>query len=600
MRRSATWLVAFSGLAIALVGAVGAAPASASPDRARASHVVVVGVAGLRWDDVSAARTPTLTRLAREGSVGSLSVRSAPGVTCGAEGWLTLGAGTYAAVEDPDATKASRGCRPRRPPPVTERDGAAKVVTMPLLRRVNDKLRFGAEPGLLGNTVRCTAAVGPGAALAMASEDGVVDDYAAKLPADPGPLLAHCPLAAVDLGALPERGADRERALAGFDAALAKVDDARPDGSVLIVAGVAETDASQPRLHVAVATGDGFRGGWLHSSSTRRDPYLQLSDLAPTVLELLGEEVPESLAGRPLTGGGAGRPEDFADATRELVDTDAAAVGQRDVLGPFFAGLGVATLIGYGGLLWLLLRRRRGQPYSPVLLRRFGIAAVGLAAVPGATFLANLVPWWRSSQPELAISALVVAFAAVTVAIGYAGPWRSAPRRPGAGRGGRHRGGHADRRADRRDAADQQPARVQPAGRRAVRRLRQHRVRRVRRRRDAADRAARLRSVTAGGARHRGRDRHPDDRGGRHAGVGSRLRRRADVRAGVRGARAVGGAVPDQRDPAPARGRRRRAAGRRDRRGRLPAGRPSRAATSAGSSPRCWTARPAPRSIASS
>jgi hypothetical protein len=416
--------VALAGLACVLVGAVGATPAAARPDRARASHVVVVGVAGLRWEDVSTERTPTLARLARDGSVGSLSVRSAPSVTCAGEGWLTLGAGTYAAVEDPGATKASRGCGPRRPPPVGSRDGAPRVRTMPLLKRVNDGLRFGAKPGLLGDTVTCTAAVGPGAALAVANEVGGIGSYAPTLPADPGPLLASCPLVAVDLGSLPDGGAARDRALADFDAALALVDEHRPDGSVLLVAGVAETDASQPRLHVAVASGHGFRGGWLHSSSTRRDPYAQLVDLAPTVLELLGKDVPESLAGRPLTGGGAGRPDDLADATRELADTDTAAVGHRAAVGPFFAGLGVATLLGYGGLLWLLLRRRRGRPYSAEALRRFGIAALGLAAVPGGTFLANLVPWWRAGQPALALGALVLVAVAITVGIAYAGPWR--------------------------------------------------------------------------------------------------------------------------------------------------------------------------------
>jgi len=47
--------------------------------------------------------------------------------------------------------------------------------------------------------------------------------------------------------------------------------------------------------------------------------------------------------------------------------------------------------------------------------------------VPGATFLANLVPWWRSDWPALALSALVLGWVAVTVGIGYAGPWRRQP-----------------------------------------------------------------------------------------------------------------------------------------------------------------------------
>ena len=40
--------------------------------RAPARHVVVVGLPGLRWSDVSPAATPALWRLAGQGSVGSL------------------------------------------------------------------------------------------------------------------------------------------------------------------------------------------------------------------------------------------------------------------------------------------------------------------------------------------------------------------------------------------------------------------------------------------------------------------------------------------------------------------------------------------------
>src|SRR5690348_11968096 len=67
-----------------------AAPAPVTPATA---HVVVVGVPGLRWDDVDAQRTPALWRLMRAGSAGALSVRAAGPLTCPADGWVTLGAG---------------------------------------------------------------------------------------------------------------------------------------------------------------------------------------------------------------------------------------------------------------------------------------------------------------------------------------------------------------------------------------------------------------------------------------------------------------------------------------------------------------------------
>ncbi len=454
MRRTAARLVAVAGLVAGLLGTAGTAVAAppardgraappardgraaaagglAAPPGARrlvaepappsVDHVVVVGIAGLRWTDVSHDRTPTLADLAGDGSVGSMSVRTAPSVTCAGEGWLTVGAGTYAAVEDPGGTKASRGCGPRKPPPVRQRDdGGAEIVTMPLVEEVNHALRFGAQPGLLGGAVRCASAVGPGGAFAVADESGYVAAYEPTLPDDPRRLFARCPLTAVDLGALPDRG--RDRALAAMDEDLATVRRNLPPSTVLIVAGIAETDARRPRLHVAVVSGNGFDGGWLHSASTRREPYVQLVDLAPTAMVLLGEEAPEAMAGRPLVGGGDGRPRGLAGTTRVLADTDRAAVAQRDVLGVFFSVLGLVSLFTYGALVWLL-RRRKTAP-RPAALRWLGHVALGLAAVPAATFAANLVPWWRTPWPALVLTALVAAMSAATALLAHAGPWR--------------------------------------------------------------------------------------------------------------------------------------------------------------------------------
>ncbi|GAB3843450.1 hypothetical protein GCM10029963_18310 [Micromonospora andamanensis] len=95
LRRIAPILLTLMVVALG-VTALAARPQSL-PARQSADFVVLVGVAGLRWDDVDAERTPTLWRLAGEGSIGSLSVRSARRPTCPVDGWLTLGAGSFAA-----------------------------------------------------------------------------------------------------------------------------------------------------------------------------------------------------------------------------------------------------------------------------------------------------------------------------------------------------------------------------------------------------------------------------------------------------------------------------------------------------------------------
>ncbi|MCW2505477.1 MAG: hypothetical protein JWO79_3761 [Actinomycetia bacterium] len=412
--------------ALALAGA----PASARGGEASVRHVVIAGVAGLRWSDVSAKGTPALARLTRSGSAGSLSVRSAPSVTCPGEGWLTLGSGTYAALKDPSGLAGDTSCAHRGPPQVSSAGEGATVPAMDELRSLNSELRFGASPGLLGSSgLRCVAAAGPGAALAAADREGHVGQYVPALPdtADSaGEFLGRCPLTIADLGALPE-GGDRAGALRDLDRRIGVLDHDRPSGTVLIVAGVAETSARPPgRLHLVLAEGPGFHGGYLRSPSTQRIPYVQLSDLAPTALDLLvDKDLPDEVAGRPLDGGASGRPSSVAATTAALADTDTAAVAQKQVIGWFFVAFGVVALVVLGALTVLIRRRRRGEGAPPAAIRWLGMAALALAAVPGATFAANLVPWWRAPWPGLALAGLVTGFAVLTAGLAVTGPWRA-------------------------------------------------------------------------------------------------------------------------------------------------------------------------------
>jgi hypothetical protein len=382
-------------------------------------QVIVVGVAGLRWSDVSSARTPALASIVDAAAVGALSVRSAPAppdVTCPGDGWLTLGAGGYASV----APAAEPGCAGRQSPPVEVVGEAATVPDLPRIRHRNASLRFGARPGTLGGSVPCATAVGPGAALAVADPDGAVDRYLPVLP-DP-PVFGGCPLTVVDLGSLPA-GAGRPERLRAVDRALGAIEAARPPGSTLLVLGVAGSAGDPaPRLHLAALNGPGVEPGWLHSPSTRRNPYLQLSDVTPTVLRLLGDEVPAGLSGLAASGV-AGRPSNVDATVAALVDLDRAAAAQRAAVVPFFASYGVLVLLVFG--VYALIRRRGGAPRTAG-----GAAALVLAAVPAGTFLANLVPWWRAPYPPAAAGAATLVAAGLIATVALAGPWRKVPGRP--------------------------------------------------------------------------------------------------------------------------------------------------------------------------
>ena len=400
-RRVAAWvpyLLVLAAAAASLTGLAIRPGTGATPGTV--DYVVVAGAAGLRWEDLDPRRTPALWQEATRGSIGWLSVRSAQRVTCPSDGWLTLGAGNYAAWPRP----AGR-CTPAAPP-LTQPDaiGANIGNQRNVVRDNEERLPYGAVPGALAESVRCTVAVGPGAAIAAARPFGRVDTYRAELPADPAPLLSSCVLSVVDLGTIGGSGAARQAAVARADAVLARVIAARPERSLLIVAGIADTE-SPARLHVAIAEGNGWDGGWLTSAGTGRDGYLQLVDLAPTVLTALAKASPEKLfAGRTATVA-PGRPADVAAAMQGAHNADRRAGAQRAVTVIFFTVLAILQFVLFVLVIPVMVRaRRHAGPAGPALPPGRVVAACELAliaaalAIPAA-LLADAVPWWRSARP---------------------------------------------------------------------------------------------------------------------------------------------------------------------------------------------------------
>jgi hypothetical protein len=174
--------------------------------------VVVVGVAGLRWTDVSRSTTPNLWHMIGGGSVASINVRTAAPATCPLDAWLTLSAGSRTV----SAGSAERAKAPSAEPAddrSPEARGATSCTPVPRAVGGDDAdSAGGAEPsaatvagwaglperedgegetpdadvaaaadpapGLLGEMLdeadTCSTAVGPGAAVMLAREDGTV------------------------------------------------------------------------------------------------------------------------------------------------------------------------------------------------------------------------------------------------------------------------------------------------------------------------------------------------------------------------------------------------------------------------------------------
>lgn len=409
----------------------------------RADYVVVVGVPGLRWEDLDERRTPTLWSLAERGSIGSMSVRSAVTPTCPADGWTTLSAGNYAhRSQSANPPKVTGDCPPLDEV-VTPKAGAGAALPPDEQRLIifnNAKGPWGAVPSALPNSVRCTSAIGVGGAIATVRPYDRVDNYIPMISTDEAltKLLATCVLTVADLGTVDAKApAERVGQATAVDAQLARVLAARPENSTVMVAGISDTSDDQ-RLHVAIVDGPGWADGWLTSAGTGRNGYIQLIDLAPTVLKILGRPAPEKLfRGSPALPA-QGRPADLSAAIGVPAGADAQATAQRGVSGWFFGLLAALQLILYALLAWLMRRSftragRTAGPVGPAWVRRWidiarrsgppvwgpfaelGLVAAAIA-IPAA-LAAGLAPWWRAGHPGWLFWGLTLAIAGVCTAI---------------------------------------------------------------------------------------------------------------------------------------------------------------------------------------
>ena len=418
-----------AGVAEPALAATPGHQAGVASEAGPARPVILIGVPGLRWTDLSAAATPALWRLAGQGSVGSLVVTAAASRTCPADAWLTLNAGARAAVPH-----AAAGPCPALPQVISASPGGpARIPAMPSLVRYNgqqfhynpewgllSRAGAGSDQGLPSGSGSC--AIGPGAALALASPAGRVSSYSPGASGVSRAYLSRCRLTVVDLGALPAGGA-RPAAVRAADRAAGRIIAAAPAGAIIAVAGLG--DGAAAHLQAIIVSGPGYRSGELASAATRQPGLTVITDLTPTVLGWRGTAVPSTTVGSAIRSGPRGT---LAATVRGLVGQDTAAQVYRDTLAPFFLiyGFGEGVLFG---LLTLVFwgrgedrRRRRRAAYRT--------AGTLVIALPAGTFLASLVPWWQLAHPALWLYGMALAWAAAIGLAALAGPWRRDPLGP--------------------------------------------------------------------------------------------------------------------------------------------------------------------------
>ncbi len=470
-------VVAVLGVGVAAPAAAVATTATEPPASGVATPVpgpvVLVGVTGLRWDDIGSLTTPALWGLSRDGSVGTVAARSVSGRSCPADGWLAVSAGNRAA----DLPAPDRTCRSLRDP-----GESGTVPGWADYLAAADAESYGARPGTLGRVVAEAGAtavgIGPGAAIALADPDGAPVGEHVRAPANPRALgrlvreAAGADLLVVDAGQIRDPGygtaprlpsadpsaepaveePEQEAPLGGpetsdlpgsesivepsraqqavtVDANVGAVLDALAgrDATVLVVS---LADSGRIMLQLAAATGprpdEGtpYEGTLLTSGSTRQAGLVQTTDVTPTLLAMLGllDEAP-ALPGaqiRPVAGAPTG-----GERVAGLLDTQQEASAVSRVSGTFSTRLVLAQAVLFVAAAIVLTRRGRSDgPRLRPALRVLQVAALALAAAPVASFLVGLVPWWRSDRPVTAFWWALLGIVALITAVSLAGPWR--------------------------------------------------------------------------------------------------------------------------------------------------------------------------------
>lgn len=427
-------------------------PAPSPAPSTGSEPVLLVGTSGLRWDDVSETKTPHLWPLLTKGSQAAMTIRNVRTAACPIDGWLAISAGARAADsprEDPGSL-----CRAVETP-TKDAQGALTVPRWAEITAFAASGKFGATPGLFARELQdgkvSYAGIGPGSAIALASENGVMEgsylprpDATADLTRATASLLADHRLVVVDVGAIrdPENltETDAERNSPPRAEQVAEIDrrvgavlaaaPAKARNGTVAVASLADSGVT-PHLQVLSLRGRTPAGSatpeygphLLGASSTRQDGLAQVTDLMPTLMYLLGLNPPDNLPGAaivPMTH----TPTSVEGRQRALLDLDEAAVGVQRLVPPFFNGLVIAQILLYGAGT-IALRRQwggiEGRRRVLAVLRR---VAIVFAAVPVSTFLANLIPWWRTNNQLLTIVLAVSAGTAVIATAALLGPWR--------------------------------------------------------------------------------------------------------------------------------------------------------------------------------
>jgi hypothetical protein len=463
MKRALWSVPLLLSLAVATSGVAGAADGATD---GAVRRVLVVTYPATTWERVLETNPPVLRDLLATGAVASASLRTIGPATSSGEAYVTIGAGNRAGVEERAAGLAlapDTEVEGDTAEQVFERRcgcsaGDATVVhlAMPRINRKNDRFLYGAEPGALADALRDagrhTAVVANAdqelgavdsathreAALAMVDGEGRVTAGSVdttllrKDPKAPFGLRTDVE-AAADAVHAAWSGADvvllemsdlarveaytplasedavvglRATAMAHADRLLARaLRDIDLERDLVVVVGPTGPRGHGAQLGIAGIAGIGIEPGVARSATTRRPGYVTLQDVAATVLDAFGVELPDTMTGNAIVSAGGGAP---TDGTLAGLEHDNVVARFRDrATGPISATFVTFQVLTYGLAALALVRWSR-------MRRVVAFLALITLAQPPLAFLSHLVPYH-----DLTVPGYVAAFFAVGALVAW-------------------------------------------------------------------------------------------------------------------------------------------------------------------------------------
>lgn len=427
-----------------------------------ADKVLIIGVPRLSLDDIAVETMPNLHRISKDGVIGAMRVKTAALRPDAAEAYASLGAGAILSTGSSgstalDADEPVNGMRADLAQSLRVGHPVSGNVVLPAVPSMGSGISDGeseTDVGALGDALvagRHGVAVVANsstrttdgrvvrrapAALSVTDSDGLVAggtvgmDLLKDAPAAPFGLqvdrqrfraavfdaLGDADVVVADPGET-ERAIDyrsnqsaesqestQREALRRTDAIIGDLARGVGEHTLVLVVGVTPS-ASPYGMSPLVVFGDGLESGELASPSTHRSGIVTLTDLAPSVLHVLGADVPGSMHGTALRIT-PGRP-----TWESLTVLDEMLTARSESLPALRMVFIVVSVVVFLGALYLLRRRRPDQRGC----RALEVLALACAAWPLVTFLLR----FSTATSSLGYWSLPVSWA-VALAIGWA------------------------------------------------------------------------------------------------------------------------------------------------------------------------------------